>query len=152
MGGVPLPFLKDVELHARLLVAYRCSSSPSWSVHRRLGGPIAGSSSTAASSPSRRRDIRPAVASAVRLRNSLWAEMLVALVYVVGLGVTWRMSEIAHDVPSWRGAAVDGIWRPTLAGWWLGLVSLPLFQFPCCAGTSGSSSGRGSSGRCRGST
>jgi hypothetical protein len=32
-------------------------------------------------------------------------------------------------VSSWHGAIVNGIWRPSLAGWWLGLVSLPLFQF-----------------------
>ena len=30
-GGVALPFLKDVELQVRLLVAIPCLSSPSWS-------------------------------------------------------------------------------------------------------------------------
>ena len=30
---------------------------------------------------------------------------------------------------SWHGAPVNGVWQPSLAGWWLGLVSLPLFQF-----------------------
>ena len=65
----------------------------------------------------------------MRLRNSVWAEvLLIAFVYVVGVGFVWR-TQIALDVASWYGAPVDGIWQPSLAGWWLGCVSLPLFQF-----------------------
>ena len=70
-----------------------------------------------------------AIASAMRLRNSIWAEVwLIAFVYVVGVGFLWR-TQIALDVASWHGAPVDGTWQPSLAGWWLGCVSLPLFQF-----------------------
>jgi len=72
-----------------------------------------------------------AVASAIRLRNSLWAEaLLLALVYAVGVGLIWRTQiALEVDVASWHGAPVNGTWRPSLAGWWLVLVSLPLFQF-----------------------
>jgi len=36
---------------------------------------------------------------------------------------------VALDVTSWYGASTDGRLQPSLAGWWLGCVSLPLFQF-----------------------
>jgi len=49
------------------------------------------------------------------------------VVYVVGVGFTWQTQTL--DMPSWRGATVDGVFQPSLAGWWLGLVSLPVFQF-----------------------
>ena len=70
-----------------------------------------------------------AIASALRLRNSVAAEMLlIAFVYVVGVGLIWR-TQVALDVASWYGGPVDGRWQPSLAGWWLGFVSLPVFQF-----------------------
>jgi hypothetical protein len=47
---------------------------------------------------------------------------------VVGVGFLW-WTQVALDVTSWYGAPADGRLRPSLAGWWLGCVSLPLFQF-----------------------
>ena len=45
-----------------------------------------------------------AVASAMRLRNSVWVEaLLIALVYVVGVGFLWR-TQMALPVASWHGA------------------------------------------------
>jgi hypothetical protein len=70
-----------------------------------------------------------AISSAMRLRNSVAAEvLLIAIVYVVGVGFVWR-TQVALSVVSWYGVGVDNVLRPTLAGWWMGLVSLPLFQF-----------------------
>ena len=54
--------------------------------------------------------------------------LLIAFVYVVGVGFIWR-TQVALDVASWYGASADGKLQPSLAGWWLGCVSLPLFQF-----------------------
>jgi len=69
------------------------------------------------------------LASALRLRNSVVAEVgLIAFVYGVGVMVIWR-THTAVDVASWYGATARGRWQPSLAGWWFGCVSLPLFQF-----------------------
>ena len=51
-----------------------------------------------------------------------------ASVYVVGVAFFWR-THVALDVASWYGVEVNGRLHPTLAGWWMGCVSLPLFQF-----------------------
>ena len=70
--------------------------------------------------PAARAQFDAAVASAMRLRNSVAAEvLLIAVVYVVGVGFVWR-TQVALDVASWYGvpAAADGGRRA--AGWWLG--------------------------------
>jgi hypothetical protein len=65
----------------------------------------------------------------MRLRNSITAEvLLIAFVYVVGVGLVWR-TQMALDVATWYGVPANGTLHPSLAGWWLGCVSLPVFQF-----------------------
>jgi hypothetical protein len=97
-------------------------------------------------SDSRRAEFEAALGSAKRLRNSVWAELaIIAFVYLVGVGLIWR-TQLALDVASWQGATLDGRWRPTMAGWWLGVVSLPLFQFLLLRGISRCLSGLDSCG------
>jgi hypothetical protein len=128
LGGVALPFLYDIELHVRLLVAVPLLLLAELVVHRRLR-PMAQQFLDRNLIPeSELPRFHAAVTSAMRLRNSVWAEVaIVAFVYIVGVGIIWRTQTLG--VASWHGAPVDGLWRPSLAGWWLGLVSLPLFQF-----------------------
>ena len=65
----------------------------------------------------------------MRLRNSVVVEvLLIAFVYGVGVLVIWR-THGAIDVPTWYGSPLGGKLQPSLAGWWLGCVSLPLVQF-----------------------
>jgi hypothetical protein len=65
----------------------------------------------------------------MRLRNSVWAEvLLLVVVYSVGVFVIWR-NHSAIDVTTWYGKDGGGELRPTLAGLWFGFVSLPVFQF-----------------------
>ncbi len=128
-GGVKLPFLYDIELHARLLLAMPLLILAELAVHRRLRGTVEQFIERDLIPDANRAAFDAAISSARRLRNSVWVEaLLLVLVYVVGVGFLWRR-QMALPVPSWHGAIVDGIWRPSLAGWWLGLVSLPLFQF-----------------------
>jgi hypothetical protein len=70
-----------------------------------------------------------AIRSALRLRNSVVAELLlIVFVYSVGLPFVWR-DQVALDVTSWYAIAEGGRLLPSLAGWWLGLVSTPVFMF-----------------------
>jgi hypothetical protein len=128
-GSVALPFLYDVEMHVRLLLALPLLIVAERIVHQRMRLVVR---------QFRERDLIPdtalaafdaAIASAMRLRNSIAAEaLLLALVYVVGVGFLWR-TQVALDVPSWYGVSAAGRLQPSLAGWWMGVVSLPLFQF-----------------------
>lgn len=128
-GGVELPFLHDVDLHVRLLVALPLLIVAELVVHNRMR-PLARQFDERGLVPdAARARFDAAFASALRLRNSIPAELsLIAIVYVVGVGFLWR-TQVALDLPSWYGVRVDGILQPSIAGWWLGCVSLPIFQF-----------------------
>jgi hypothetical protein len=128
-SGVTLPFLYDIELHARLLLAMPLLILAEVAVHRRLRATVEQFVERGLIPDAKRAAFDSAVNSAMRLRNSVWVEvLLLVLVYVVGIGFLWRR-QMALPVASWHGAIVNGVWRPSLAGWWLGLVSLPSFQF-----------------------
>ena len=127
--SVALPFLYDVELHVRLLLALPLLVVAELVVHRRMR-PVVGLFLDRGLIPKAARpQFDAAVASAVRLRNSVAAEvLLIALVYIVGVGFIWR-TQVALDVTSWYGVPAAGRLQPSAAGWWLGVVSLPIFQF-----------------------
>ena len=128
-GGIALSFLPDIELHVRLLVALPLLIVAELVVHRRMRSVVAQFEERGLIPDSARAAFNETVAAAMRLRNSVVAEIvLIAIVYVVGWGVMWH-AQVALDVASWRGGPVNGVWRPSWAGWWLAVVSLPLFQF-----------------------
>jgi hypothetical protein len=128
-GSVQLPFLQDVEIHARLLLALPLLVVAELVVHQRMRLVVRQFGDRELIAGSARSKFDEAVASAMRWRNSIITEVvLIALVYGVGVMYLWR-TQIALDVPSWYGHALDGRLQPSAAGWWLGCVSLPLFQF-----------------------
>ena len=126
---VTLPFLYDVELQVRLLIALPLMILAELIVHQRMQPVVGQFLDRGLISDAARPQFDAAISAAIRLRNSVAAEvLLIAVVYVVGVGLIWR-TQVALDVTSWYGARVDGSVQPWAAGWWLGLVSLPLFQF-----------------------
>ena len=128
-GSVKLPFVQDVELHVRLLLALPLLIVAERVVHELMRPVVQQFVKGGLVPDAARAKFEVAVASSMRLRNSISAEvLLIAFVYSVGVGFTWR-AHAALDVASWSGVAADGKWQPSLAGWWLGCVSLPLFQF-----------------------
>jgi hypothetical protein len=128
-AAVTLPFLRDVETHVRLLLALPLLILAELAVHQRMRPVIAQFLDRRLIPDAARAQFDAAIAAAIRLRNSVAAEvLLIAFVYIVGVGFIWR-TQIALDVTSWYGGHADGRLQPSLAGWWLGVVSLPLFQF-----------------------
>jgi hypothetical protein len=70
-----------------------------------------------------------AVASAMRLRNSVLAEvLLIALVYGVGILIIWR-HYMALETATWYAIPSGTGTKLSPAGIWFGFVSLPFFQF-----------------------
>jgi hypothetical protein len=128
-AAVKVPFLRDIETQARLLIALPLLMVAELVVHRRMRPVVAQFWLRGLVPDSAQPKFDEAIASAARLRDSVAAEVvLIALVYVVGVGVLWR-TQVALDVVSWYGVAAGGKLQPTLAGWWMGCVSLPIFQF-----------------------
>src|SRR5262245_32256144 len=127
--GVRLPFLYDIETHVRFLFALPLVIIAELVIHRRLGDFVRQFLDRGLVPDSAREEFDAAHASAVRLRNSYLAEgAIFALVYGVGTLLVWR-SYATLGISSWYGVESDGRLHPSWAGWWLGCVSLPLFQF-----------------------
>ena len=128
-SGLRVPFLRDVDVHTRFLVALPLLFAAEWVLHQRLRLAI---------NKFRERQLVPeaqyqrylaALQSARTWLDSIWPELLIAVfVYAVGLGGIWR-SIAMPQADAWYGAVIDGQLVTTAAGRWLGLVSVPLFQF-----------------------
>jgi hypothetical protein len=127
--GVTMPFLYDVDVHVRFLIALPLFVVAELVVHERMRPVIRQFVERGLIADRARAKFDAALASAMRLRNSVMAEVgMIALVYGVGVIVIWRTYS-AVEVASWYGETAKGRWQPSLAGWWFGCVSLPLFQF-----------------------
>lgn len=128
-SAVTMPFLYDVDAHVRFLIALPLLVAAELVVHKRMRPVIRQFVERGLIADAALAKFDAALASALRLRNSVVAEVgLIALVYGVGVVVIWR-TYTAVDVTSWYGATTPGLLRSSLAGWWFGCVSLPLFQF-----------------------
>jgi hypothetical protein len=128
-GSVPLPFLLDVEQHLRFLLALPLLIFAERVADRRVRPAVQQFLSRDLIPATDRAQFNSAASSAIRLRNSVVAELvLLALVCGVGVPYFWR-HYVALDVMSWYGVMVAGRLNPSLAGWWLGCVSLPILQF-----------------------
>lgn len=129
VGGVAVPFLWDVEVHARFLVALPLLVAAELVVHRRMRFVVRQFLDRRLIPEDARARFDAAIAAAVRLRNSLLAEaLLIAFVYLVGVLVVWRQY-VALDAATWYATPSTGGSRLSWAGLWFGYVSLPLYQF-----------------------
>jgi hypothetical protein len=128
-GTLKLAFLDDIEIHVRMLLAVPLLIVAELVVHQRMRPVVGQFLASGLIADTARAKFDAAIARALRLRNSVACELLlIAFVYVVGVGFIWR-TQLAIDGASWYGVAVAGKLQPSLAGWWFGCVSLPLFQF-----------------------
>lgn len=127
--NLKLPFLYDLEMHIRLLVALPLLIISELVVNQRIAPVVRQFIERGVIHKEDRPKFDAAIDSAMRLRNSVLAELaLIAFVYIFGVAYLWR-TQLVIDVSSWHGIASDGKMQLSLAGWWLGLVSLPFFQF-----------------------
>lgn len=126
--SVAIPFLLDVETHVRYLIALPILIAAELIVHRRLSPAVRQFVERRIVKPEELPKFQQAIDSTLRLRNSVWIEVaLIVFVYSAGIWI-WR-SKFALDEPSWY-AIPDGTGiRMTPAGYWLMLVSAPIFQF-----------------------
>ena len=129
--AVRVPFLCDVDTHARFLLALPLLMVAELVVHKRLRNTVRQLLESPLVTGAGRPKIEAAIASALRWRNSVLAEvLLIALAYGVGVLAVWR-HHAALEILTWYGEPVGGrlLVQPSLPGWWFGYVSLPLFQF-----------------------
>jgi hypothetical protein len=127
-GGIKIPFIYDVEAHARFLIALPLLIIAEVIVHERVSPMIRRFVERGIVAAEDYPEYHAAVKSALRARNSVALEVtLLILVYTLGLWI-WR-SQIALGAATWYALPDAANLHLTLAGYWYVFVSIPLFQF-----------------------
>ena len=128
-GNVKVPFLADFDVHVRFLVVVPLFVVAELVVHQRMRFVVRQFLERGLIPESALGRFDAAIAAALRLRNSVLAEvLLLAFVYLVGIPVLWR-SYTALTTATWYAMPTDTGSTLLLSGWWYGYVSMPLFQF-----------------------
>ncbi len=128
VGGVIVPFLLDLDVHARFLGSLPLLIAAELIVHQRIRVVVRQFLERDIIAPEDRPRFEGIIASARRLRNSLVAELL--LIVLIFTGGHWIWKEyLALSVPTWYAAPIDGQVQLTPAGYWYTFVSLPIFRF-----------------------
>jgi hypothetical protein len=125
--AVEVSFLRDVEVHARFLVALPVLIFAEVIVHSRLKPAVRRFVERRIVVPEDLQRFDRMIDSAVRLRNSNVLEIgLLVIVYTAGLWL-WG-SRIPINSATWY-AMPGGRWHLTPAGYWYVFVSIPIVQF-----------------------
>jgi len=128
-GKVPVPFLLDLENHAKFLVIVPLLIVSELVVHQRMRFVVKQFLELNLIPERALPRFDAAIASAFRLRDSVLAEvLLIAFVYVVGVLIVWR-HYTALTTATWYAVPTGEGLKLSLSGMWYGYVSLPLFQF-----------------------
>jgi len=128
-GTAVVPFLLDVEVHIRYLVALPLLVAAELVVHQRMRSLVMVFLERRLIPDNALPRFEAAIASAFRWRNSVLAEiLLIAFVYGVGVLIIWRQY-VALDTATWYATPSSEGARLSLAGGWYGYISLPIFQF-----------------------
>ena len=128
-SSVAVPFLYDIEVHIRYLVALPLLIGAELVVHQRMRSVVKVFLERRLIPDHALPRFDAAITSAFRLRNSVLAEvLLIALVYAVGILVVWRQY-LALDASTWYATPTADGSTLSFAGIWFVYLSLPLFQF-----------------------
>lgn len=122
-----LSFFRDVEVHVRFLIALPVLIAAELIVHVRLSPVARRFVERRIVLPEDVPKLNSAIESALRLRNSVTAEVGL-LVFVYSVGLWFWDSRVSIDTPTWY-ARTGGRWSLTPAGFWYVFVSIPIAQF-----------------------
>lgn len=127
-GHVPVPFLPDVEVHARFLAAVPLLIIAELIVHRRMVLIVRQFIERGIIAPEHAARFEQIIASTLRLRNSVLVEsVLLAFCFTVAHWI-WK-EQFALSVNTWYASKAGAGMSLSKAGYWYVFVSLPIFRF-----------------------
>jgi hypothetical protein len=127
-GGVTVPFIYDFEVHARLLFALPLLVLAELFVYERTRALAMQFSERQIITDALRPAFNEAISTAMRLRNSLLAEIVLLLLVVIVGPHIWRQALALHS-DTWYATVSSSSLTYTAAGYWYAFVSIPVFQF-----------------------
>jgi hypothetical protein len=128
LGGVPIPFIGDIETHVRFLLVVPLFIFAELLVHLRIRAIVAQFLERQLVPEAALERFRAAIVSAVKLRNSVAAELLLIAV-IFPLAYYLRANLLALESSTWYARVENGSATATLAGLWFWWISNPIFQF-----------------------
>ncbi len=132
--AVRVPFLFDIETHVKFLLTLPLLIVAEMVVHQRMRPVVRQFLERDLIPPGSRARFDAAIAAALRLRNSVTAEV-VLIVFVIGFGLFFWPRYVALDVSTWYAVPAADQWLPpagrqlSAAGRWFVYVANPLAQF-----------------------
>jgi hypothetical protein len=128
MSGVKVPFLYDFEVQARLLFALPLLVLAELMVNLRMRPITEQFLERQIISHTSRPAFSAAISSAMRLRNSVAAEIGLLLIAVLAGSYFWKETYALHS-NAWSATLSSSRLNYTPAGRWYTFVSVPVFQF-----------------------
>src|SRR5574341_950385 len=129
LRGVEVPFLTDIDVHVRFLIALPLLIAAEPLVHQRLRAEVMQFVERGIIAPEHRGALGEIIASTMRLRNSVVIEVILVAASITLGDLIWR-GVTALRVDTWYVAAdAAGAQSLTFAGWWYAFVSLNIFRF-----------------------
>jgi hypothetical protein len=127
-GGVPVAFRYDFEVQARLLFALPMLILAEVVVHTRMRSITAQFLEREIIGEQARAGFDNAVASALKLRNSVTAEIVLLVLVCLAGPVVWRAA-LSLNSDTWYATRTPSGAACTPAGFWYQFVCVPIFQF-----------------------
>ncbi len=128
IGDIKVPFLYDIDVHIRFLLALPLMIAAELVVHQRLKPLILQFVERGIVTGEALPQFEAIVDSLLRLRNSVLIEvMLIILVFTAGHYI-WS-NQMALETATWFSVVIDGRHQLSPAGYWYTFISIPVFQF-----------------------
>lgn len=127
-GGVKIPFLYDLEAHVRFLLALPLLLLAERVVHQRMRPVVLQFIERGIITAEIKPHFDACIASALRLRNSVWLEIAL-IVLILSLGHSLWFEQAMLNTTTWYANGAVPELRFTPAGYWFAYVSLPAYQF-----------------------
>jgi hypothetical protein len=128
LGGVAVPFVYDLDVHVRFLLALPLLIGAEVIVHRRVRAVVDQFYERDLIAPADQASFDAIISRTMQLRNSVVIELLLlVLSFTVGYWL-WRSQASLH-VATWYGAGANGAISFTWAGYWYVFVSVPILRF-----------------------
>jgi hypothetical protein len=129
-GGVPVPFLFDIGVHARFLAALPLLIGAELVVHQRIGVIVQQFLVRGLITQEERGAFEDIVASTMRLRNSVLVELVLLVFIFIADPWLWRQTLAStYGVSTWYAVIVAGKTHMTAAGFCYQFVSASILRF-----------------------
>ncbi|MGZ8213887.1 MAG: hypothetical protein ACXWTP_05255, partial [Methylosarcina sp.] len=127
-GSIKVPFLYDVDVHVRFLLALPLLLVAELVLHQRITGIVRQFVARGIIRTESLPEFEALIGSAMRLRNSVAIEIALIILVFTATHYLWE-NQMTLGLHTWYAAIVDGQRHYSPAGYWYAYVSIPVFQF-----------------------